>query len=517
MGATEDKLEGPDLTQGFEVTKLVEGKPLVGLVEDDEVVVIKQGDEIHAIGRRCTHYGAPLDDGAVVDGTIRCPWHHAVFDLETGVAEGAPAFGSAGCYPVEIEGDVVRVLPKREERTPEEREGPESVVFVGAGAAAAAAAETFRQRGYRGAITMIGAEPSGPVDRPNLSKDYLAGQAEESWIPLGGDEHWEEMGVELITGDEVVSIDREHRRLSTESGQTYDYDVLFYTTGVEPVVPPIEGLEEVEAYTLRSFGDAQRISQAADQGQRALVVGAGFIGLEVAASLNDRGLEVSVVAPEELPLASVMGEEIGKLVHRLHEEAGETFYLGTTVERLEDGRATLADGREVEFDFVVLGTGVKPRTRLAEEAGLDVDDGVLVDEQLRTSDEHIFAVGDVARYPDSGGEGTARVEHWVLAQRLAQRAARVVLDEEPPNYTKVPFFWSRHHGVSISYVGYASEVDEVVVCGSVEDQDGAVGFVRDGQVLAVATVGRAVDSLHAEDALARGDQEALWEILGARR
>ncbi len=514
MARQDSDVDGLDLSQGISLSRLEEGEPLAGVVGDDEVVVVKRGEEIFAIGARCTHYGAPLEEGLVVEGTIRCPWHHAVFDLETGEAVGAPAFESTGCYPVEVEGDRFRVLSKKEkEARKRSAPGPASVVIVGAGAAAVAAVETLRQEGYRGAITMIGDEPSGPVDRPNLSKDYLAGDAPEEWIPLGSDAHWEELDVELVTGEAVVRIDRHAREVHTASGGTYDYEVLFYATGAEPVVPPIDGLASSPSFTLRSFGDAKDIAEAADQGDRALVVGAGFIGLEVAGSLRNRGVDVAIVAPEELPLARIMGEEIGGFVKELHEEAGEDFYLDNGVEKLEGKRAYLSNGEELEFDFVVLGTGVLPRVDVAEDAGLEVDDGVVVDSELRSSDDAIYAVGDVARYPDPIGGGSARIEHWVLAQRLAQRAARSVLGKASEDYTHIPFFWSRHHGVSISYVGHAAEFDEVVVAGSVANQDAAVGYLKGGKVLAVATIGRSVDSLRAEDALARGDQQTLLEIL----
>ncbi len=515
MGSGETKAEGLDMAGGVALARLREGEPLSGVVGEDAVVVVKRGDSIFAIGAHCTHYGAPLEDGLVVGATIRCPWHHAVFDLRTGEAVGAPAFSSAGCYPVEVEGDQFRVLPKADPETPESpAQQPESVVILGAGASAAAAVETLRQEGYQGSITMIGQEESGPVDRPNLSKDYLAGEAPDEWIPLGGDDHWAELGVDLVKGAEVVAIDREGKRLSTAGGETYDYDVLIYATGGEPFVPPVEGLDSTRWFTLRSFHDAQRISEAAEKGDRALILGAGFIGLEVAGSLRNRDVAVTVVAPDEIPLAGPLGEELGGFVRSMHEEAGVEFRLGQTVERFDGTTAFLSDGGEVSFDFVVVGTGIRPRTELADKAGLKVDDGVLVDESLRTDDPSIYAVGDVARYPDPIGGGTARVEHWVLAQRLAQRAARHILGRPAPAFTEVPFFWSRHYGTSIAYVGHAAEYDEVVVHGSVEEKDVTVGYLKAGQVLAVATVGRGLASLEAEEALAQGDQETLREIIG---
>lgn len=502
-----------DLGDGVALSRLVDGEPLAGKVGDDDVVVVRRGEKIFAVGASCTHYGGPLKKGLVVGETIRCPWHHAVFDLKTGRAVGAPAFASVGCYPVEVDGDEFRVLEKSE---PEEKSGPkrvpESVVIVGAGAAAAAAAEMLRQEGYAGPVTMIGAEESGPVDRPNLSKDYLAGEAEEDWIPLGGDEHWRGLDVEVVKGEDVVDIDRSAKSVRTSAGKTYNYDVLLYATGAEPFVPPVEGLEDTSYFTLRSFQDSQDIVEAAEEAESALIVGAGFIGLEVAASLRNRGVDVSVVAPDALPLERVLGEELGAFVQSLHEEEGVEFYLDRSVERFEANQAHLSDGTSLSFDFVVLGTGVKPRTELAEKVGLEVDDGVIVDGELRTNDEFIYAAGDVARYPDPQGGESIRVEHWVLAERLAQRAARNMLGVKNLGVTDVPFFWSRHYDLSISYVGHALEFDEVVVDGSVVDRDAAVGYLKDGEIQAVATLGRAITSLRAEEALADGDQERLKRL-----
>jgi apoptosis-inducing factor 3 len=503
-----------NLNAGVPLSRLEEGKPLGGNVGDDKVVVVKRGEQIFAIGARCTHYSGPLEKGLVVGTTIRCPWHHAVFDLETSRAVGAPAFKPTGCYPVEVEGDKFRVLPKQDPPVVETpRQEPKSVTIVGAGAAAAAATEMLRQQGYEGPITMIGHETSGPVDRPNLSKDYLAGEAQPDWIPLGGDEHWRDLGVELITGEEVVEIDGDNKRVRTRGGESYDYDVLLYATGAEPIVPPIEGIESAKCFTLRSFDDSRTIAEAADENDQALVVGASFIGLEVAASLRNRGVDVTVVAPEKLPLAKAFGDELGKLVKTLHEDQGVTFHLEQTVDRFDEDRAYLSGGDEISFDFVVMGTGVKPRTDLAEKAGLEVDDGVVIDGKMRTSDPSIYAAGDVARYPDPTGNGTARIEHWVLAERLAQRAARNMVGAEHLGLTDIPFFWSWHYDLKINYVGHATDFDEVVIDGSVPDRDATIGYLKGGRVLAVATLGRALASLRAEQALADDDQQALRQML----
>lgn len=517
MGDT-PKAEGPDLSEGVALSNLEEGKPFFGTVDGDPVVVVKKDDRLMAIGARCTHYGGPLENGLVDGDTIRCPWHHAAFDLNTGNAVGAPAFESVGCYPVEIDGFYFRVLPKDDEQpaTPPVETDVESVVIAGAGAAASAAVETLRRTGYTGDITMIGAEKSGPVDRPNLSKDYLAGNAPEEWIPLGGDDHWDDFDVQLLTGRKVTDIDRATRTVTTDRDETVSYDRLLYATGAEPLLPPIGGLESTRHFTLRSLEDSRAIVEAAETAGRALVVGASFIGLEVAASLKKRGVDVSVVAPESMPLASILGDELGRLIEQVHVDNGIDFHLGAKVERFDGGTAKLTNSDEIAFDFAVFGVGVRPRTELAESAGLDVDDGVVVDETLQTNDERIYAAGDVARFPEPITGHQARIEHWVVAERQAQTAARnMIAGSNPSPFVDVPFFWSRHFDLNIHYVGYAPNFDDICVDGSIEQRDATVGFLSEGRILAVATLRRALDGLRAERAFLDDDQKSLRKLIGA--
>jgi NADPH-dependent 2,4-dienoyl-CoA reductase/sulfur reductase-like enzyme len=227
------------------------------------------------------------------------------------------------------------------------------------------------------------------------------------------------------------------------------------------------------------------------------VVGSSFIGLEVAASLRSRGLSVDVVAPETLPLARVLGDHLGAFIKALHEEHGVVFHLGHTAQRVEKDAVVLDDGTRLPADLVVFGVGVKPRLSLAEGAGLTMDRGVVVDEFLQTSAAGVYAAGDIARWPDPHSGERIRVEHWVVAQRQGQAAARNILGAHEP-FDAVPFFWSAHYDVSINYVGHAEKWDRVEISGEAAKRDVAVRFMRGGQMLALATLFRDEDSLRGE-------------------
>ncbi len=526
MGGGATELTGPDLEKGVTLAELAPGKPLLGHAHGEAVVLVRTGDDVRAIGASCTHYGGPLAEGLVVGGTIRCPWHHACFDLATGRALGAPALGDVACWEVAKQGELVQVRAKKDAPRPKPAKSPSSVVIVGAGAAGAACVEMLRKEGYDGPITMLGAEEPGPVDRPNLSKDYLAGTAPEEWIPLGSRERYEELRCELLPTSPVTAIDTSKKTVTTKDGKTIAFDALLYAPGAEPSRLPIPGAER--AHVLRTLADSRAIIEKAKpevppsggptapkapaKPKRAVVIGASFIGLEAAASLVARGVEVHVVGPEEVPLARVLGDALGARVRAIHESKGVKFHLGTKPKAIGEKSVTLESGEELACDLVVLGVGVKPRVALAETAGLEVDGGVVVDAELRASAAGVWAAGDVARYPDHRtGEGV-RIEHWVVAERQGQHAARAMLGKSGA-YRDVPFFWSAHHGVQISYVGHASSWDAVEVKGDLAKDDAAVVYRRGGKVLAVATLNRDATSLAVEAAMEKNDDAAIEAAL----
>ncbi|MGY8679717.1 FAD-dependent oxidoreductase [Bradyrhizobium sp. UFLA05-153] len=496
----EKKPSGPDLAKGVNLADFNNGK-LLGHVGGEDVLLVQLGAEVVAIEPACTHYHGPLAEGLVVDDTIRCPWHHACFSLRTGEAVAAPALNALAVWEVEREKDEIIVRRKREAppRAAPHRSAPtpDRFVIVGGGAAGFAAAEMLRREGFAGSITVLSNDSALPVDRPNLSKDYLAGNAPEDWLPLRPEDYYADAGIELRLDTSVAALDPKQRHVTLGNGDKVPFDRLLLATGAEPVKLQIPGADQPHVHTLRSVADSRAIITAAGSAKRALVIGASFIGLEVAASLRARKLEVHVVAPEERPMERILGAEMGDFVRALHEENGVHFHLRDTVEKLDGRRAHLKSGGVIEADLVVVGIGVKPRLELAERAGLAIDRGVTVDAYLETSAPGIFAAGDIARWPDPHSRTNIRVEHWVVAERQGQTAARNMLDRSE-RYDAVPFFWSQHYDVPINYVGHAEGWDDIKIDGSIPSKDCLLRYRKGGRVLAVASIYRDLDSLKAE-------------------
>jgi apoptosis-inducing factor 3 len=501
---------GPDLTAGIPLSGIREGAMLRGHVEGEAVMIARSGSEIFAIGSTCTHYGGPLAEGLMVGDTVRCPWHHACFSLRTGEALRAPAFEPVPCWRVERKDGSVFVrekLPSKSDASPAARRrsaaAARHMLILGGGAAGFAAAEMLRREGFDGGVTILTADDAAPYDRPNLSKDYLAGAAPEAWMPLRPAEYYEENGIDLVLGVEAAEIDRTTRQVKTSDGRAYPFDKLLIATGAAPIHLRIPGAGLAHVRTLRSFADCRWLVARAVATDRAVIIGASFIGLEVAAALQQRGLEVHVVAPEMRPMEKVLGPELGEFLRSLHEQHGVVFHLGHRAKAIDATGVTLDDGARLETNLVVVGIGVRPRVTLAERAGLAVDQGILVDERLETSAPAIFAAGDAARWPDRYSGERVRIEHWVVAERQGQLAAGNMLGASDP-YVAPAFFWTKHYDVVIDYVGHASGWDAIDIDGDIGARDATLRYRRGERTLAVATIFRGRESLAAEAAMERG-------------
>jgi apoptosis-inducing factor 3 len=513
---SEGSKPGPDLRLGIPENQLTDGGMLVGHVDDHSVLIARRGGELFAIDATCTHYGGPLGEGLMVGDTVRCPWHHACFSLRTGEAIAAPAINPIHCWRVERASGRLYVRDRLQavsaletagkRRTGEQRTGgavdtvSERIVIVGGGAAGFAAAEMLRREGYGGAVTIVSADADPPYDRPNLSKDYLAGTAPEEWLPLKPPEFYDTAGIELRLGTTAAALDLAERRVMLANGDALPYTKLLIATGAEPVRLQVPGADLPHVRTLRSLADCRRIIGSLEAGSRVVIVGASFIGLEGAAALRQRGVEVHVVAPEDQPFARALGPVLGHFIRVLHEAHGVSFHLGQQVRSIDSRSVQLEGGTQLEANLVLVGIGVRPRLELTEQAGLALDHGILVDEYLQSSAPGVYAAGDVARWPDPHSGERLRIEHWVVAERQGQTAARNMLGRRE-RFTMVPFFWTQHYDVSIDYVGHASSWDRIDQEGDPESRDAAFRFRKGTRTLAVATIFRGRESLVSELAM----------------
>ncbi len=497
---------GPDLTQGVAASLLTDGKMLLGHVDEDAVLLARRGDDVFAVGAICTHYNGPLAEGLLVDDTVRCPLHHACFSLRTGEALRAPALNPVACWRVEQDGGTIYVREKIKRATPVKLSArgslPRTVVIIGGGAAGSAAAEMLRRDGFEGNITMLSADDALPYDRPNLSKDFLAGTAPEDWIPLRSADFYENKKIDVRLGARVASIDAPGRTLQLADGGRFAFDALLLATGAHPVRLDIPGSGLPKVHYLRTLDDSQAIIAKAKHTKCVAVIGASFIGLETAAALRERGLDVRVIGPQARPLERVLGPELGDMIKAIHEEHGVKFHFGTSASSIDERGVTLKNGERIDADLVVAGIGVRPDVELAGQTGIAVDNGILVDAYLQTSAPGIYAAGDIARWPDPHTGASIRVEHWVVAERQGQTAARNILGYGEA-FDAVPFFWSQHYDVAIRYVGHAERWDRLQIDGDPWAHDCEVTYFAGDRKLAVATVSRDITNLRAEVELER--------------
>jgi 3-phenylpropionate/trans-cinnamate dioxygenase ferredoxin reductase subunit len=360
-------------------------------------------------------------------------------------------------------------------------------VIVGASLAGAKAAETLREEGFDGRVVLVGAEQERPYERPPLSKEYLRGEAGREKVYVHPASYYADNDIELMLGRNAESLDTRARRLTLDDGSALGYDRLLLATGAEPRRVPIEGGELDGVLYLRSVDDSDALRARIEAGGAVVVVGAGWIGSEVAASARQRGLDVTVIDPLGVPLERVLGTELGAIYRDIHADHGVRMLMGTGVDAFEGDRRVervrTSDGRLLDCDFVVVGVGVEPRTRLAEEAGIAVADGVSVDARLRTDAEGVFAAGDVAgaQHPFYGER--IRVEHWANALNQGPAAARNMLGQEAP-YERLPYFFSDQYDVGMEYSGFAHSWDRVVFRGDPVAREFVAFWVAEDRVVA---------------------------------
>ncbi|MGP1667365.1 MAG: NAD(P)/FAD-dependent oxidoreductase, partial [Rhodanobacter sp.] len=363
-------------------------------------------------------------------------------------------------------------------------------------------------------ITILSADKTRPCDRPNLSKGYLSGTATDDSNLLRSTDFYTTQKIDLQLGVRVTSIDTAAKTIEVEGGGTQAYDVLLLATGATPRPLEIPGADQPHVHYLRTLSDARALVAGIATAKHAVIIGASFIGLEVASSLRKRGVGVHVVGTETTLMEKVLGPQVGDFLRKLHEQHGVTFHLGTTATSIDEHSVTLANGERVQADLVVIGIGVIPSTALAKQAGLAVDHGVLVDAYLHTSAPDVFAAGDIASWPDRLSGKRVRVEHWVVAERQGQTAAHNILGRQE-RFDHVPFFWTQQYDFSLRYVGHAAAWDEIDIDGSLEAGDCTVTYRLVGQELAKAFVHRDLESLRTELAMEQRIAASPVEVVEA--
>jgi NADPH-dependent 2,4-dienoyl-CoA reductase/sulfur reductase-like enzyme/nitrite reductase/ring-hydroxylating ferredoxin subunit len=465
-------------------------------VGEIDVLLTYTNKEYQAIGAYCTHYGAPLVDGALFHDRVICPWHHACFNVKGKQCE-PPGLDDLPSFEVRVDGDNIYVkvpqdAPDRSTPTMSARDDSDRQVYavVGGGAAAAYAVESMREAGFTGRIVMISAEDEVPYDRPNASKEYLQDEAPEEWMPLRPDDFYTQHGIERLHA-EVTSVNTANKQIEFADGNRLQYDKVLLCTGGKANTLSVPGSDLPGVITLRSMEDSRRIRDRAKEVKNVAIIGSSFIGLEAAMSLQKLDCEITVVSPEKVPFASRWGEPVGKLIRKLHDESGIHFELETKARAFKGNgqveEVILENGKTIPAELVVVGIGVKPATDMFEGIEKAEDGGVVVNEQLQTSLVDVYAAGDIAQFPYR--KQPTRIEHWRVACQQGRVAGKNMAGKSEA-YQSVPFFWTAQQGTNFRYVGHVEDFDRVIYDGSVEDQQFLAYYVKDGAVVAALGVKR---------------------------
>ena len=505
--AQEETQPGPDLTLGIPLDQIPDGRTLVGHVGVEDVLLVRHGNEVFAVGAHCTHYHGPLADGLVIGDTVRCPWHHACFDLRTGEALEAPAMSPIACWAVERHDGKITVREKREQPKPKPRgkragRGPEKIVIVGGGAAGFAAAEMLRRQSYQGSIVMLSSDEALPYDRPNLSKDYLAGSIPFDYVPLQPESFYAENGIEVRLGQAALEIDPHAREVVIAGADKVAYDRLLLATGAEPLHLVVPGARQPHVQTLRSLADCHAIIERAQAGRLAVVIGASFIGLEVAAALRARKLDVHVVAPEKRPMERILGPQIGDFLRALHEEHGVVFHLEDAATGIDGRLVKLKSGGLLRRISSSLASAFGRASSLLRRQG----SGSIAGSSSTSSSRRALLTSTP---PATLRAGRTRIRARQSALNTGSSPSAKVRPRHSICWasagpsTAVPFFWSQHYDIPINYVGHAEKWDEIAIDGDVASRDCLLRFKRNGRVLAVASIFRDVENLQAEVTMER--------------
>lgn len=493
------------------VSDLKDGQMKQISADGTDVLLVRVDGKFYAMGAFCTHYGAPLAKGALCGNHVICPWHHAWFDVTNGDFIEPPALDHLPHYDVDIKDDQVMVaLPedRSERRTPAMSSCNPEVdnrlfAILGGGAAGYMAAQTLREDGFAGRIMMITQEKKMPYDRPPLSKDYLQGETKSKDLPLRDEAFYQKYDIEVLTNKIAKEVDSKQKKISFESGDSLIYDTLLVATGGIPRKMDVPGAALKHIYVVRSFDSANTLINAVKNVKNVVVVGASFIGMEAAASLQSRGLSVTVVAPDDVPFAKTLGPDIGTFFKNLHEKHGVQFKLGTKVKAFEGNsevaNVLLESGERLEADVVLTGIGVTPATDIFKDIEPRDDGGMVTDPYLQLA-PNLYAAGDIAAVPNGSTNEAFRIEHWRYALQQGRIAAHNMAGKKEP-FTGVPFFWTAHFGVSLRYLGHAEKWDDIVVDGGIDQKKFISFYIKNDKITAIAGIGRDSEMAHLEQLL----------------
>ena len=504
--------------------ELTDGQIKKAKAGDTALLLARVGDTVYAVGAVCPHYQAPLADGLLCGHRLYCPWHHSSFDVRGGELLDPPSPDGLPTYPVRLEaGQIFVTLPNAELPVITEPEAHatdtdyRTIVILGGGAAGFFAAQTLRQQGFTGRVVLLSREAELPYDRAKLSKNFLDGRATADKVPMRGEEFYEQHRIEVQTHADVKTVDPAARTITFTDGDVMHYAVLIAATGSDARPLDVPGYDLPGVFTLRSFADSQRIIDQLTSAKRAVVVGGSFIGLEVAASLRKRGLDVTVVTKEDALYAKILGPEIGAMFQQLHEANGVQFRLGSNVRAITGNETVeavvLESGETLPADLVVAGVGVTPNTAWLTGISLaEKDHSIPVDTYLRAAPD-LFATGDIARFPDPHNHDVpTRIEHWRTAQQHGTVAALNALGQETSLAESVPFFWTNQYEKRLSYVGHADEWDDIIIHGDVPEQKFMAFYAKDDQILAVASMQHDRESIAVEELMRRGRMPAAASV-----
>ena len=493
-----------------------------------DVLLANVGGEVYAVESKCSHYQLPLEKGALCEHRLRCPFHHACFDVRTGEQLEAPGMDGLARFSVRIEDGQIHVSEE-----PEATNGPEKLAaeisvapsgsthytyaVVGGGTAAAYAVEAIRAEDPSGSIVMLSREPLPPYDRTKVSKNFMQGDDAVETLPLREKDFYARIGVDFRAEARVQGLDLNKKTITLEDGTALTYDRVLLATGGEPRKLDVPGAELDGVITVREAADAVAARQRAGERSKVVIVGGSFIGLETAMSLGKHGAEITVVTPESVLFEKVFGAKVGGYIKGLHEAKGVVFRLKSKVAEVtgRDGKVKgvrLDDGTEIAADLVIVGIGVTPVTDYVEGLAFRNDHSLTVDGHLAVHGEGAWAAGDIATYPDR--EGMVRIEHWKVAGQQGRVAGRNMAGRAEA-YQMLPYFWTNQQGVNLRYAGHGTDWDEVIFDGEPGSEGGFLAFyVKDAHVQACLGVKRDTDVAAINELMSLGLLPAVTELRG---